>query len=485
MPRKIKLLSYIFLCGFFLVWVRVIYLQLFGYRQLKQSASNQYQTRNIIMPKRGNIITSNGDILAKSIATSSANQFTRFYPQGSQSAFLTGFVGKDVDGQNLGYFGLEGFFDRQLRGKEGLVKQETDVFNRPILIGDLSSFPAQDGQDIVTSFDLTLQYFLSEALKEALPKYQAEGGSIILMESNTGKILAMVDSESYDPNIYWTYSNQDFTNRLVTAAYEPGSTFKPLVMAMALNDKVINLNTICDVCNRPMQIGEWTIKSYNDKYYANNSLYDIILHSDNVGMAFISKKLGKKRLISYLKDLNFGQKTGIELQEESTPPLKSDKDWYEIDLATAAFGQGIAVTRLQMVSAINVLANRGIYVSPTVLVDDKTKKSKRVYSSTVVESVVNMMVNGVEKGEVRYYKPKGYTIAGKTGTAQVPIAGNYDETRVISSFVGFAPAHKPKFTMLVTLDNPKSSPWGSQTAAPLWFSLSQKIFTYYQIPPDN
>jgi len=492
MSKKIKLISTLVLIGFIIIWIRVLYLQVFTHKEFSRLARSQYQNQTTLIPKRGQILAFDGIPLAKSLATTSAQKYIRAYPEGSSSGYLTGFVGKDIDGLDTGYFGLEGYFDRQLKGKIGHLNQETDVFNKPILIGDVNYFPPQDGSNIITSIDTTLQYFVVKALREALILYQAEGGTVTVMESSTGHILAMTATPGYDSNFYTQYQNENFVNPIITAAFEPGSTFKPLVMAAALNDKVINLNTICDVCNRPMVIGEWTIKSYNDKYYPDSTLYDIILHSDNVGMSFISRKLGKKRMISYLKDLNFGQKTGIELQEESSPPLKSESDWYEIDLATASFGQGIAITRLQMISAINSLANKGVYIPPSIALHIEStqgnislpeKNSHRVYSKSAAEAVVNMMVNGVEKGEVRYYKPKGYTIAGKTGTAQVPIAGHYDPNRVISSYVGFAPANQPKFTMLVTLDNPKTSPWGSTTAAPLWFRIASEILNYYHIPP--
>lgn len=483
MSGKIKLCTTLILLSFLLVWLRIFYIQVFNHQAYTLFADSQYQNQTTIFAKRGQILSFDGQPLAKSIATTSAQKYLRQYPESSQSGYLTGFVGKDINGQDIGYFGLEGYFDRQLRGKIGRIKQETDVFNKPILIGDINYYPAKNGENIITTVDKTLQFFAVKALIEAIPLYQAEGGTITVMESSTGHILAMASFPGYDPNSYAQYQNQDYVNPVITVGYEPGSTFKPLVMAAALNEKAINLNTICEVCNRPMVIGDWTVKSYNDKYYPDSSLYDIILHSDNVGMSFIANKLGKKKMTRYLKALNFGQKTGIELQEESTPTLKPESEWYDIDLATASFGQGIAVTRLQLLAAINTLANKGLYISPSIIFRDKI--ARRVFSKSTSETVVNMMINGVEKGEVRYFKPKGYTIAGKTGTAQVPIAGHYDESRVISSFVGFAPANNPKFTMLVTLDNPKTSPWGSTTAAPTWFKLASKIFNYYHLPPDN
>jgi len=494
MAARLRILHLLILIGFLTVWCRLIYIQIINHSQYSRMALIQYQNLSKLLPKRGQILALGGETLAVSITTSSAQKYIRIYPDSSQSAFLTGIVGKDIDGQDIGYFGLEGYYDRQLRGRIGQINQETDVFNRPILIGKSDILPSQEGSDLYTSIDVSLQYFASKFLQEGLEKYQAVGGTVTIMDSPTGHILAMVSMPSYDPNHYSDFINENFKNPIISSAYEPGSTFKPLVMAAALDSKAVSLDDICEVCSGPYPIGEYTIRSWNEHYYPHSTLFDIILHSDNVGMTYVSKRLGKSKLISYLKNLNLGQKTGIDLQEESSPYLRPESDWHDIDLATASFGQGLALTRLQMVSAINTLANRGIYVPPSIVTRIKSPlgiektdpvKSHRVYSAQAAETVVSMMVNGVEKGEVRYYKPAGYSIAGKTGTAQVPIAGHYDSNKVISSFVGFAPADRPRFTMLVTLDNPQSSPWGSTTAAPLWFKIASQIFKYYRMPPSS
>lgn len=494
MDRKEKMVFYLILLAFVLVWSRLFYLQVVSHGKYSELAQNQYQSLDRIIPKRGKILASDGSYLSLSSASSSASQYHRLFPAGSQSAYLTGLVGKDESGQDIGYFGLEGYYDRQLRGKPGRINQQTDVFNRPILIGKTSVSPAIEGSDLYTSIDPSVQHFAMQNLIWGLNQYQAAGGTITVMESVSGKILAMVSIPNYDPNQYTLYRNEIFKNPIITSGYEPGSTFKPLVMAAALDAKVININTICDICYGPFTIGDATIKSWNNQYYPQSTLFDIILHSDNVGMTFVSRKLGVSRLLTYLKDYGFGQKTGIDLQEESSPALRPQSQWYPIDLATASFGQGIAVTRLQMLTAFNSLANQGMLIPPSIVSRIQTgeriqeiasPKSRRVLSKEAVLAVVEMMRNGVEKGEVRYYKPLGYTFAGKTGTAQVPIAGHYDPNVFISSFIGFSPVEKPLFTMLVTLDNPQTSPWGSTTAAPLWFKTAEQILKYYRLPPKN
>jgi cell division protein FtsI (penicillin-binding protein 3)/stage V sporulation protein D (sporulation-specific penicillin-binding protein) len=326
-----------------------------------------------------------------------------------------------------------------------------------------------------------------------LDKYQAEAGSVSIIESKTGKVLAMVSLPGYDPEKFSQFSTDKYKNPLISDSYEPGSTFKPIIMAGALDAGVVTPDTICTACTGPVVIGDAQIRSWNNAYYPNSTMPEIILHSDNVGMVFVSRKLGKTRMLSYIRKFRFGSKTGIDLQEEDSPEIKPDNQWFDVDWATTAFGQGIAVTRLQLLVAINTLANKGWYIFPRVVTELKTdratqsiplKKPVRVISEKAASDMVRMMINGVENGEVRYYKPKGYLIAGKTGTAQVPISGHYDPNESVASFVGFAPADNPLFTMLVTLKNPKSSPWGSTTAAPLWFGLAADLFRYFHLPPD-
>ena len=414
----------------------------------------------------------------------------RVYPESTSSAFLLGFVAQNDSGLPQGYFGLEGFYDRLLSGRPGRLLQEHDAFNRPIVFGTDFRLHPQPGRSLATSVDRTVQFTLTQALTDGITKYHADGGSVIAMDPYSGRILGLASFPAYDPLDLKNFSQADFPNPLISQGYEPGSTFKVVIMASALDAGVVTPQTICTACSGPVTIGDATIKSYNDKYYPGSDMTDVILHSDNVGMVFVSRKMGKSRFLDYIRRFGFGQPTGIDLQEESSPPLRPDDQWYDIDWATAAFGQGIAVTRLQMLRAVAAIANGGLLVTPQVatgqIIDGKFKpftpsSATRIISPKSAALTAQMMVNGVNNGEVRYYKPAGYSIAGKTGTAQVPISGHYDPTKVISSFIGFAPADKPKFVMLVTLNDPKPSQWGSTTAAPLWFSAAAKLFSYYGI----
>lgn len=417
----------------------------------------------------------------------------RYYPESSMSAQLLGFVGKDQFGSDKGYFGLEGFYDRQLKGKEGFVVEEKDVQGRPILFGNKREDLKEDGRNLILNIDRSVQFIVEEKLKEGIEKYGAKQGAVIIMDPQTGAVLSMASFPSFDPDKYYEYDKDLYRNTLVADAYEPGSTFKVLVMAAAINEGVVKPDTKCDQCSGPRQVAEYSIKTWNNQYYPNTTMTEVIQHSDNVGMIFVGEKLGKDKFTKYLNDFGFGQETKIDLEGESSPVLK--KSWSSVDLATAAFGQGIAVTGVQMASAVSAIANGGKLMEPHVVnlikessgktIEISPKVVKQVIKLSTAKVMTEMMINAIDNGESKFYKPKGYRIAGKTGTAQIPIRGHYDESKTVASFVGFAPADDPKFLILVILREPSSSPWGSETAAPLFFSIAKDLFTYFKIPPTN
>ena len=402
------------------------------------------------------------------------DEYIRYYPEASMSAQVLGFVGQDEAGEEQGYFGIEGFYDRQLKGRGGKVRTEQDAKGNPILIGDYQMLQSIEGKSIKTTIDKRIQYLVESLLKEGLTKYQASAGNVTVMDSKTGKILAMASFPNYDPGHYSDFNNQSYKNPIGADLFEPGSIFKVLVMAAALNENLITPDTICDICGGPIVIGKYTIKTWDEKYYANTNLTDVLVHSDNTGMVFVARKLGKEKFVEYLQQYGFGEKTGIQLQEEVTAKLRPANEMGDVDLATNSFGQGIAVTPIQMVSAVNSLANNGIYIQPS-LVDGDTQETRKVITPEAAKNITKMMIEAVDRGEAKRAKPKGLTVAGKTGTAQIPIEGHYDPTKTIASFVGFFPADNPQYTMLVTLREPQTSQWGSETAAPLWFNIAKQL----------
>lgn len=416
----------------------------------------------------------------------------RYYPEASMAAHLLGFVGKSANGEDQGYFGLEGFYDEQLRGKNGKSRLQKDAKGNPILSENLDEIPAEDGRDLYLSVDRTVQYIAEKKLTDGIEKYGAKGGTVIIMDPYTGEILAMASIPSYAPGQYSEYSPELYKNPAIASSYEPGSTFKVLVMAAALNESSIKPDTVFDE-DGPLEIGGFQIKTWNQKYHGKITPAEILQYSSNVGMVLIGRELGNEKLLKYIDSLGFGSLTGVDLQDENTPDIRLQENWYEIDYATASFGQGIAVTPLQMITAVSAIANGGNLVKPHVVNKIVSEKKtvvtrpeirRRVFSEETTALLKSMMVKAVENGETKFLKPEGYKVAGKTGTAQIAIKGHYDNEKTIASFVGFAPASKPKFIMLVTVNEPTASIWGSETAAPIFFSITKDLFKYYGISPE-
>lgn len=419
---------------------------------------------------------------------------SRYYPEASMAAQLIGFVGKDAKGDDKGYFGLEGFYNRQLEGRAGLINQETDARGIPILIGNQQRIDPENGRDIVLNIDKSIQFIVESKLKEAIQKYGAKGGWVAIMEPQTGAIISMASFPSYDPGNYSNFDQNTYKNPIVAESYEPGSTFKVLIMGAALNEKKVKPVTEFDESG-PIEIGGYLIRTWNNKYSGKITATGILEHSSNVGMVEIGKLLGKDKLIQYIKNFGIGVPTGIDLEDEEVPDLRPIHNWYEIDYATATFGQGIAVTPMQMLRAVGAIANDGNLMEPHVVKEIVDPTGRKIeIQPKVIRHILNpetshvlseMMVSAVDNGEARYSKPKNYRIAGKTGTAQIPISGHYDASKTIASFVGFGPVPNPRFVMLTTLREPTSSPWGSETAAPLFFAIAGELFKYYGIPSSE
>ncbi len=421
-------------------------------------------------------------------------QSNRFYPEGSSSAHLLGFLGSDAKGASKGYFGVEGYYDGELRGVQGLIRNEKDALGLPILIGNFFENEAKNGKNLILNIDRSVQFIVEKELRTGMEKYGAKSGSVVVMDPNTGGILAMASYPNYDPLKYFDYPKEYYRNPIVADQYEPGSTFKVLVMAAALNEDLVKPDTQCDNCSGPVSLGGFTIRTWDNKYFPNTTMKDVIVHSDNTGMVYAARKLGVDKFFSYIQSFGFGEPSDIDLQDESSPGIRSKNSRKEIDLATASFGQGIAVTPIQMVRAVAVIANGGNLMEPHVVKEIKDEKGsfeikpkviRQVIKGSSAQTMKEMMVAAVEEGEARVFKIKGFRIAGKTGTAQIPVAGHYDPTKTIASFVGFAPADNPKFVMLVRFDEPSASIFGAETAAPTFFNIARQLFVYYKIAPSE
>lgn len=422
-------------------------------------------------------------------------QSIRYYPEASLAAKLIGFVGKDESGNNKGYFGVEGFYDRQLSGKIGLKREIRDAHGRPILAKTDIRSGKINGRNLILHIDRFVQFTLEEALKKGFYKYGANAATGIIMDPKTGGILAMSGFPDFEPGKYDNYDDDRYLNPLISSGYEPGSTFKPLIMAAAIDSGLVMPETECTICSEPVSIGGFTIKTWNDQYKPNITMSNVIRDSDNTGMVFVSQKLGLKKMYRYLKEYGFGEMTGIDLQGEMAPDIRLLDQWYPIDLATASFGQGISVTPIELIAAFASIANEGKLMVPQVvdkienekgeLIDIAPKVVKQPISGRTALIMREMLVNAVKAGEAKWAAPSGYRIAGKTGTAQIPIEGHYDPNKTIASFIGFAPADDPKFIMLIIYDRPTTSIYGAETAAPTFFEVAKKILTYYKINPTD
>ncbi|OGM18312.1 hypothetical protein A2686_03085 [Candidatus Woesebacteria bacterium RIFCSPHIGHO2_01_FULL_38_10] len=418
----------------------------------------------------------------------------RDYPEGSVAAHILGFVGKNAQGEDLGYFGLEGYYDLSLSGRPGFLSREADARGSPIFIEDSKKVSAIQGISLLTHLDKAIQITLEKKLKEGVEKYGAKSGTAIVMNPQDGRVLAMGSYPAYDQSSYWEYGDEFFINPAISSSFEPGSIFKVVVMASALDNGVVTPETKCEICGGPYKVDKYLIETWNRKYNKDSNMQDVIINSDNVGMVFVANKLGKEKLYDYLKLFGFEDKTEIDLQGEIAPKLREKSSWSDVDLATAAFGQGIATTPLQMVRAVSAIANKGILVKPNVVdqligenwkEDVNQKHEQRVISEGTAAQVTAMMVEAAKKGESKWTHQAGFKIAGKTGTAQIPISGHYDEEKTIASFIGFAPYDDPKFIMLVSLQEPESSQWASETAAPLWYAIARDLFLYFGIQPEK
>jgi cell division protein FtsI/penicillin-binding protein 2 len=409
----------------------------------------------------------------------------RYYPEGSSSAQLLGFVGKNDEGSDTGYFGLEGFYDILLSGKSGYIQREKDLRGVPLLSGGVSEITSLAGTDLVTYIDKRIQNSIEEKLKEGIEKYGAKEGSVVVMDPFTGKILGMSSFPSYDPAKYNEFDSSLYRNPVISDTFEPGSVFKIIVMAAALDAKVVKPDTICDICTGPLKVDKYFIETWDRKYYPDSTMRDVIVHSDNVGMSFVAQKLGDNVLYDYLNKFGIGKATNIDLQGESNISLRKKGTWNIVDLVTASFGQGIATTPIQIIRAASVIANGGYLITPKVVENNNSFTKEKIISEDASQKMTAIMVDAASYGESKWTNLKGFSVAGKTGTAQIPISGHYDAEKTIASFVGFAPATNPKFIMLVTLKEPQSSQWASETAAPLWYSIAKDLFNYFGIQPEN
>jgi len=408
--------------------------------------------------------------------------FFREYPQGLMASQTIGFIG----GEEKGQYGIEGFYNDVLQGKEKIQN----------LIYGLTN--DTNGADIFLTLNYNLQFMAEKLLEKAKEELSIEEGQIVVMDPKSGAILALANFPNFDPNHYSKVDDfHIFQNNVLQKLFEPGSIFKSITMAAALDqEKLTPKTTYIDEGN--LKIGGYTIYNYNKRIWGERTMTEVLEKSINTGAVFAERQIGHKIFLEYLEKFGFFEPTGIDLQGEIFSENKEFKKGYEVNFATASFGQGIEMTPIQLVQAFGAIANNGKLVRPYIvekIIENGEKRTtqpqitrEQVISSETSSQLTAMMTSVVENGSAKKTKIPGYYIAGKTGTAQIPwtvlgVNKKGYSNKTWQSFIGFFPAFNPKFLILVKFDNPKTKT-SEYSAVPFFKDMAKHIIDYYAIPPD-
>lgn len=417
----------------------------------------------------------------------------RYYPVSNLVSHVVGFVGFSGD-EKSGQYGIEGYYNKKLEGEAGYLDGEKDTQGRLIAIAKKYLQPAKDGSDLILTIDPNIQFFVEEKLKQIIEDLEAEAGTIIVENPKTGAIKALVNWPTFDPNKYFEVEDINiFLNPAIHNLFEPGSIFKPITMAIALDKKLLSPNTVYEDKGF-VKIGGYTISNSNDKIQGIQTMTEVLEKSLNTGAVFAGQLIPKRTFKKYLEKFGLSRKTGIDLESEARGDISNLKNMRDIEYATAFFGQGIAITPIELVAALGVIANQGKLTRPYLVEKfiypdgrEETTEPKvidQVISSETAEKLTKMMVSVVENGYGKKAGVPGYFIAGKTGTAQVPEGGSYSD-KTIHSFGGFFPAFDPQFLILVKLDNPQKIRFAADSVAPVFREIAEYILNYYEIPPSR
>jgi len=417
----------------------------------------------------------------------------RFYPKKDLAGSMIGFVGID----NHGLSGVEYFYDGQLMINPDRLVIEKDAFGRSINFADDYEKSIEKGYDLKLTIDEVIQYITEKELAGQVSKYSAKGGTAIVMDPYTGEILAMADQPQFNPNSFSQYKERDWRNRGVTDSFEPGSTFKLLLAAAAIEEKIANQNDIFFCENGEYDIAGTVIHEAKEHKYRWLTLRDIIVKSSNIGAIKVAQRLGAKTFYDYILKFGIGAKTNINLPGESTGKVRDIKEWSGVSLASISFGQEISVTPIQLITAVSAIANGGILMKPYIIkaverdgiaVDEfKPEVVRRVISEKTSRELSEILEYAVKYGTGQNAIIKGYDVAGKTGTAQKasPDKKGYSEDKFISSFIGYVPSRNPRIVILVIIDEPEGVAWGGEVAAPAFREIARQSLRYLKIPAVN
>ena len=424
----------------------------------------------------------------------------RFYPGQKLASNVVGFLGYDLNGRS-GQYGIESYYNNDLFGKTavkeskvagvtGFIKNLINNKNSPT--GGSSTFNRPS--DIVLTIDKNIQTYAEDKLEGLLKKWDARAGTIIIQDPNTGKILAMADKPTFDPNNYSDYHPSLFLNKGVQEVFEPGSSYKPITMAMGLDlVKVTPQTTFTD--EGFIKAAEYTIRNFSNKVFGLQTMSQVLEKSINTGAMFVENTVGDDNFLNYTINTGFGQRTGIDLPGEVNGDITNLYSGRKINYLTASFGQGIAVTPIQLVNAYSAIANGGKLMKPYVVEKIIKEGGEEVVTKPEIISIpfsektssklktmlVGVVDNGFDKARI-----KEYDIAGKTGTAQIPDGkGGYDEKEFIHNFLGFAPAYDPQFVVLIKMDRPHGIAFAADSLSPTFREVVQFLINYYKIPPTR
>jgi len=421
------------------------------------------------------------------------NESQRFYPKRDLMGHLLGFAGVD----NQGLEGIELAYNRQLQGEKGWAVVERDAFGHAIFQKGLDSFAPSRGKDLVLTIDEVIQHIAETELDAVMEETRADDGSVIVMDPKTGEILGLAVRPEFNPNRVESRRPELWRNRAVTDAYEPGSTFKIVTASAALEEHVAGPDDVFYCEEGRMAIAGGFIRDAEKEGYL--TFREVIQKSSNIGMIKIAMRMDADRLYRYIRAFGFGEKTGIDVEGESPGLIKPPRDWSGRSLPSIAIGQEVAVTPLQLVTAVSAIANGGVLMRPRLVSEIRDENGRAIQTflpearrrpvspetaarmMTVLEGTVSKDGTG-EKAAI-----PGYRIAGKTGTAQKidPATRQYSARDGVVSFVGIVPADDPRIVVLVVVDDPKGVSWGGTVAAPVFRNVAEQVLRYLGVPPRS
>ncbi|HEY3151882.1 MAG TPA: penicillin-binding transpeptidase domain-containing protein [Candidatus Binatia bacterium] len=417
----------------------------------------------------------------------------RYYPQNQLAGQLIGFVGRDSEGLE----GLELKYNDYIRGEAGSSVTERDALGRRVLVQGIEGLRIPPGSDVHLTLNTSIQHIAEKELEATILKYRAKSGVAIVMEPFTGEVLALANYPAFDPNNYSKQSADQRRNRAVTDSFEPGSTFKTILAAAALEEGVVGKEDLfyCEMGKYP-----YAGKVIHDTHpHGWLSFAKILQVSSNIGFTKVAQKLKKDRYYRYIEKFGFGQVTGIDVPGEVPGLLRKPESWSAIDLATHAFGQGISATPLQMVMAYAAIANGGFLMRPYVtrrvvspqgeiVLEIQPHVVRRVISEKTARSLASILKDVTNEGGTGVMaNVDGFEVAGKTGTAQKadPVHGGYAAKKRVASFVGFVPANDPRLVALVLIDEPEVNVYGGVVAAPAFRNIAQAALRHLAVAPQQ